>query len=166
MNFSMNHMFYTFQNKIKYMNKIKYIKMGERTLKLDRTNKLTIKLTVYQINDIITEKKSTAFSNFWFRYSDCTNSMKYILRTERDLEFYICKFVGGKDISAVMSILFVCLVVNLLILMRSMILPVGERGWKYEIGEEKEGPVLLDWNGRCHYELQICIWGSVHWRSV
>lgn len=53
----MNHMFYIFQNKIKYMNKIKYIKMGERTLKLDRTNKLTIKLTVYQINDIITEKK-------------------------------------------------------------------------------------------------------------
>lgn len=63
MNFSMNHMFYIFQNKIKYMNKIKYIKMGERTLKLDRTNKLTIKLTVYQINDIITEKKSTAFDS-------------------------------------------------------------------------------------------------------
>lgn len=64
MNFSMNHMFYIFQNKIKYMNKIKYIKMGERTLKLDRTNKLTINLTVYQINDIITEKKSIALSNF------------------------------------------------------------------------------------------------------
>ena len=52
--------------------------------------------------------------------------MRDILRRERNLDFYISKSVGGSDIDVVVPILFVYMIVNLLILMRTAI--------KYEIG--------------------------------
>lgn len=88
--------------------------------------------------------------------------MRYILRTERNLNFTSVKSAGGSDIGAVMSIPFEFKVVNLLILRRTVILTVRERGQKCEISKKEEEPVLLDWDGRCHCEPQICILGSVH----